>query len=283
MKKASPELIALLNTSQQFYMADLLTFTLTSGVVARYANYDIAITYLGNTFSPNTALFERSRVRTVLGVEVDTLDLNVYSRPTDTIGGVSWSKAAAAGLLDGAQVLLERVFMDSPPNVVGGYVNFSGSVADIDMTRTNIHITVKSTLELLNIKMPRRLYQAGCQHTLYDFDCGVDKTEFAQNASVLAGSTRTSINFSTLKDNGYFDLGYIEFTDGDMVGNKRTVKLHSSGTLALLYPLPLIPQVGDGFVVYAGCDKSQGTCTGKFNNVVNFRGFPYIPAPEQSR
>ena len=34
---------------------------------------------------------------------------------------------------------------------------------------------------------------------------------------------------------------------------------------------------GDTFVVTAGCDKRFATCRDRFDNVVNFRGFPHIP------
>ena len=37
---------------------------------------------------------------------------------------------------------------------------------------------------------------------------------------------------------------------------------------------------GDTFQVVAGCDKSAGTCRGKFSNFLNFRGFPHIPGDD---
>ena len=34
---------------------------------------------------------------------------------------------------------------------------------------------------------------------------------------------------------------------------------------------------GDDFTATAGCDKRFATCHNRFNNAVNFRGFPHIP------
>ena len=34
---------------------------------------------------------------------------------------------------------------------------------------------------------------------------------------------------------------------------------------------------GDTFNVTAGCDKRFATCRDRFDNAVNFRGFPHIP------
>jgi len=45
--------------------------------------------------------------------------------------------------------------------------------------------------------------------------------------------------------------------------------------------LPFAPAAGDVFTAYPGCDKTQATCASpKFSNLVNFEGFPYVPAPE---
>jgi hypothetical protein len=55
---------------------------------------------------------------------------------------------------------------------------------------------------------------------------------------------------------------------------------NGSGVFILTQPLPYAPAASDAFTVYPGCDKSQRTCQLKFNNIANFAGFPYVPAPE---
>jgi uncharacterized phage protein (TIGR02218 family) len=50
-------------------------------------------------------------------------------------------------------------------------------------------------------------------------------------------------------------------------------------SLTLAYPLESAPSTGDTFTAYWGCDHTQATCTNRFNNLPNFRGFPYVPAP----
>lgn len=283
MKSASPALIALLNAGGPYIMADLLTLTLIDGTVIRYSLWDTALTYGGNTFLKGPVI-ERGRVRTIIGFEVDTLDLTINATASDTINGTPILQAAARGMLDGATVLLERAFMDTPPNIVGGYINFSGRVADITVSRFSAQIVVKSDIELLNVQMPRNLYQPGCQHTLYDADCGVSRASKATSATIGAGSTATTLNASQLTQSaGWFDLGYVVFNSGALSGTKRTVKAGVPGSVSLLNPLPLTPAPGDTFTAYPGCDKTKDTCTAKFSNVANFRGFPFIPVPETTR
>jgi uncharacterized phage protein (TIGR02218 family) len=53
-------------------------------------------------------------------------------------------------------------------------------------------------------------------------------------------------------------------------------------SLTLGYPLQSLPATGDTFTVYQGCDHTPGTCSSKFNNLPNFRGFPYVPPPQMA-
>ena len=66
MKAASPALIALLGSSEQFIMADLYTFTLVGGSVLRYSAAPTALTANGNYFALGPK-FERSKTKVVIG------------------------------------------------------------------------------------------------------------------------------------------------------------------------------------------------------------------------
>ena len=53
-----------------------------------------------------------------------------------------------------------------------------------------------------------------------------------------------------------------------------------NGEFNMLHPFPYAPNVGDGFTCWPGCDKSMITCSSVFNNLINFGGTPFVPAPE---
>src|SRR5262249_15465960 len=117
-----------------------------------------------------------------------------------------------------------------------------------------------------------------CQHVLYDSGCGLVKSAFGTAGTVGAGSTGSVINWSGASTN--FNQGTITFSSGVNAGVTANVKSAVAGvSLALSYPLLNAPSAGDAFTAYFGCDHTQFTCTNKFNNLANFRGFPYIPAP----
>ena len=39
--------------------------------------------------------------------------------------------------------------------------------------------------------------------------------------------------------------------------------------------------IGDSFDIIAGCDKTASICSGRFSNIINFRGFPDIPGTDK--
>ena len=282
MRSAPPALIALLNNSQQFVMADLYQITMTNGTILRYTNFDVAVADNGSTYLANSVLIERSRVRNVIGVEVDTLDVTVNPHPSDLVGSLTFLQTCASGMLDGAFLQMRRAFFDEDGLNVGSFINFSGRVADLNMTRSEVSITVKSDLELLAVKLPRNLYQATCLNTLYDGNCGLVRATWGV-AGTVTSATKTTVNCGITNPAPYFDLGYIVFNTGALAGVRRTVKSYSINNFVLLNPLPAVPLAGDTFTAFAGCDKSQSTCTTKFANLPKFRAFPYIPVPETTR
>jgi len=119
MKLASPALIALLNSSDQFIMADLYSFTLVGGGVYRYSTAPTALTDSSGNFFALGPKFERSKTKVVIGVQVDELDVKIYPEPSDLIGPVPWLRAAWTGQFDGA-VLRSSALSCSPTEPLSG-------------------------------------------------------------------------------------------------------------------------------------------------------------------
>jgi uncharacterized phage protein (TIGR02218 family) len=281
MKLASPALIALLNSSTQFVMADLYTFTLVGGSVLRYSAAPTAIFANGFTFALGPK-FERSKTKTVIGTQVDELDIKIYPETTDLIGATPWLLAAWQGQFDGALLQLERAFMptygDTSPGTV---VLFAGRVSDIDCSRSGIDLKCRSHLELLNIQMPRRLWQSSCTHVFGDAMCQFDRASLQASFACLLGSTETEI-LSAINPTpaGLYVQGTIIGLTGMNAGYSRTISGMSSGTISVKLAFLTLPVTGDQFQLLPGCDRSLASCTNVFNNAIHFGGFPYVPTPE---
>lgn len=289
MKAASPALIAYLNTLRadpdaQAIVADCYTFTLRTGLILTYTNADVPIQLNGYTYLANSVLVDGLKYKCTLGLEVDQQQITIAAKPTDTVGGVPFLQALSNGVFDGCEIQRDRTFLNSwtsadTANPIGNVLLFKGRIGTIDsIGRTSAQITVNSDLVLLDLNMPRNVYSPSCQHVLYDSGCGLVKSAFGMAGAVGAGSTHTFINWSGASTN--FNQGTILFSSGVNSGVSANIKSAVAGiSLALAYPLQNEPDVDDTFTAYFGCDHTQTTCTSKFNNLANFRGFPYIPAP----
>lgn len=278
MKEGSSALIAFLNSTTEFLMADIYTLTLKNGAEYRYTDSDIQLKIMGNTFDP--FMISRSRIRVTVGLEVDTLEVKVCPRPTEILDGMQWMNAVRNGALDGAYLMLERVFMPSWGDTsLGTLTLFRGRVTPSHISRTEINLSVKSDLELLDTQLPRNFYQSGCLNTLFDPACSLVKSSHVYSGSVTA-VTPTNLTTNLSQSDGFFSLGTMVFTSGQNMSATRSIRGFAGGVIALALPLHHAVAIGDTFIIYPGCDKSKATCQAKFNNVVNFRGFPFVPDPE---
>ncbi len=206
--------------------------------------------------------------------------VTIYARTIDTIGGAPFLQAMRQGLLDGAEIQREKAFFNAwgaPP--IGSVILFKGRVAQIDsIGRTSAQVTVASDLVLLDIDMPRNVYQANCQHVLYDAGCGVAAGTYSAQGSVASGSTQSLIEWPSA--NASYQQGTITFTSGANTGATATIKSAGSGWLQLAYPLSNAPSVGDAFSASFGCDHTMATCQIRFGNLSRLRGFPFVPPPQ---
>jgi len=277
MKPASTALQTLLGANQ-FAMADCYTFTLQDGTVARYTSADIDVVdqATGNVFAASGPFFERSKVKFQKGVQVDELDLTLTAGPSHLLEGAPWLSALTAGILDGAELRLDRAFMPTFGDTSAGLVTlFVGRVAEVDVGRTQATLKANTHLELLSQQWPWRLFQPGCTRALYDAGCGVNQAGYAQPVTVGSGSTTQNIVTNLSQGSAWASLGLLVFTAGALAGKTFGIRSDDgAGNLQPTTPLPIPPSSGDTLTVYPGCDKQQSTCHTKFNNLQNFEGFP---------
>lgn len=268
-------------------MIDLFSFTLLGGGTYRYSGGQVAITDENGIFYQLGPKFERSKTKLVIGVQVDELDVKIYPEPTDLIGAVPWLTAAWTGQLDGATLQVNRLFLSPASgnaygNSVGSVVLFAGRISDIDASRTGIDMKCRSHLELLNIQMPRRLWQQSCTHVFGDNMCLFARSTLALDFAAASGSTATLIQGAPETSAPYLQ-GTIVGLTGQNAGETRTITgfvpgQSASVKLAFLYT----PAMGDEFQLLPGCDHTAVTCNSVFNNLIHFGGFPYVPSPESA-
>jgi uncharacterized phage protein (TIGR02218 family) len=262
--------------------AECFTFITTIGSQHTWTNVDYDIAYNGSVFSASGPLVSGLKYKGSVGLEVDKQQITIAARPTDLIAtGTPFLIALRDGAFDGAPVYRDRVFLTAPNGaVLGGVRMFQGRISTVDnVGRTQATLTVASDLVILDYDMPKNLFSPTCLHVLYDSGCGIIRGTFSITGTVGAESNANTINFSGARAGDA--QGSIVFTSGANANVRTTVKSVNVGvSYSLMYPLPFAPAPSDAFNVAFGCDHTQATCSGKFNNLTNFRGFPYVPPPQ---
>lgn len=287
MKPLSAPLQALFAT-RAFARANLYEIVLVDGTAIRMAAYDADLTFAAVAFSAGLqggpVVGSQGAMHYRPGLEVDELEFEVLPKDA-TVKGFAWSDAIAYGILDGATVKRWHAYMalSAPTVVVGRLLMFSGRLGDVSGGNGAWTLRVKSFTELLDVSLPRRLFQAPCNYTLFDAGCTLAKAAFAVAATVANGSTPVRIRAQINQPDKYFALGHVVFTGGRLAGLSKSVKAWTQGNpgaLKLTAPFPIAPAAGDAFLAYPGCDLRFVTCDGTFNNAPNFGGEDFIPAPE---
>jgi len=119
-------------------------------------------------------------------------------------------------------------------------------------------------------------YSRSCTAVLGDVRCGVDLNLYRVTTTLqsLTGSEVSSGAFEAYAD-GYFTAGYVEWSVGSGEYDRRHIEAHTGSSLTLLGGTAGL-SAGMSVRVYPGCDFLIGTCDGKFDNAVNFRGEPHL-------
>lgn len=124
-----------------------------------------------------------------------------------------------------------------------------------------------------------RLTTQDCTADLGDARCKINLTTCTVTGTVGTISENRVIGDSARSEAAdWFTGGKLTFTSGLNAGLSMEVKQSVAGTLTLHERMPFQIAEGDAYSLYAGCTKrAQEDCKGKFNNILNFRGFPDLP------
>jgi uncharacterized phage protein (TIGR02218 family) len=283
------DLGALLDSGAPLVTADLITVTLSGGQVLRWTNADRPVTIGSSTWLLGPG-FQTSRMTWKASTAVDTMQLTLQSDASVLVNGIELLPFILAGGLDGASVTAWRAYAaqfgwDGAPAWKGPLHRITGKVSDIDRpNRIETVVTVRSQFENLNQMLPRNMWQAQCNATLYDGTCGLNRASFVTAGTVDTAGDALHMAFGAsalTQAAGYFTLGSVTFLTGANAGIRRTVRTHDAGgVISLVQAAPGPIATGDTFQIVPGCDRTLATCTSKFNNRLRFRGAPFVPSAD---
>ena len=244
------------------------------GLTLRFTNHDQPITVDGETFQPSSS-FSGSAVSSKSGLSVD--NLNVLAIVSDDIT----EDDLMAGEYDDAEVIL---YLAQWTDVNAGLWPLKrGYIGEVKTMGQQFEAELRGLSERIQ-RTQGLIYTIECTAILGDARCTKDLTAFTHTATVTSTkSDDRTFRCDVVQPVRYFQYGTCEFTSGPNDGRRVEVLGHQSGGLITLLermPYPIIE--GTTVQLVAGCDKLAATCRTKFSNLLNFRGFPFMPTEEQA-
>ena len=77
----------------------------------------------------------------------------------------------------------------------------------------------------------------------------------------------------------WFNYGVVQWETGLNAGIGMEIKDYTSTSarVELFLPMRRVIAIGDKIRLFPGCPRYLAICLSKFDNVINYRGFPHVP------
>lgn len=237
------------------------------------------INFSGVTYVSSSG-FTPTAVTTTNDLAVDNLDVSgVLLTPGAVLTSNGITEAdLQAGLFDYASITISQVNYEDLSQ--GQIILRKGVLGQVTMQKGKFVAEVRGLTQALQQTIGR-LFTASCDADLGDSRCKVNLAAYTVTGTVTAVTSMAAFTDTGRGEPvAWFTFGLLTFTGGDNIGLSKEVKYFSGGGFVLTEAMPYPIKIGDTYSVYAGCDKRFSTCKTKFNNVINFQGFPHIPGQD---
>lgn len=269
------------------YRSILVKVTTESGDVFGYTDHDMPLTVSGIIYVPAPGLVRGN------------MSVSSTEQVSNQEFSTAWIDAPEedllAGKFDNAKIDVLLCSWKQPN--LGAFVVNSGNLGQIQWTSDGFSADVLGFMRVLQRSI-NFLVTGTCRHQLFSqYDsqhigaCTLNSVSYTKTSTVASITTDkliiTAASANLWGTTGTATNGILTWTSGLNNGLKREVKNYtvSGATATIEFFLPTDYDIsnGDAFSLTAGCDKKFDTCKSKFNNVINFGGFPHIQTEVQYR
>lgn len=189
-----------------------------------------------------------------------------------------------AGRYDGAEVRVWQVNWADPKQ---RRMSFRGTLGEITEAAGAFQAELRGLSEALS-QPQGRVFQGPCSAVLGDQACKVnlDLPGYHAETALLSSFEARVFRLDQLPDfdQRWFERGQLRVLSGAAKGLSGMIKndrwLEDAREIELWQSLRLPLAEGDLIRLEAGCDKRVETCKLKFQNLLNFQGFPHIPGED---
>ena len=250
----------------------------TDGTVFGFTNHDDDIIYEGVTCQAASGL-TGAALQTSTGLSVDN---------TEALGALQSTVICPEDIIhgryDGAEV--DVLLYDWK---AGKAVSeqLRAMIGEVQVKDGSFVAELRGKSDLLNQPLGR-VYQPSCDAALGDRRCGVDLNvpEYRTEVTVesVRGERYVRVTGLDAYPEAWFERGTVEvIEDGGPMGATviKSDKMSGAGReLELWFTPNQVIEPGRVLRVTTGCNRLASTCATKFDNILNFRGFPTIPGED---
>lgn len=252
--------------------------TRKDGVTLGFTDHDCALSFDGIIFKADSGLTAKA-LQQGTGLAVDN---------TEAMGVLSDAAIREedidAGRFDSAEV---RAWLVNWADPDVRWLQFRGKLGEIRRAGGAFHAELRGLTEALNTPQGR-IYQKPCTAVLGDAACRFDLTQPGYRAELAAETVQENRKFRWEDlpgyEPGWFQRGRLTVLSGAAEGLWGVIKQDraedGARVIELWEPLGQAIVPGDMIRLDPGCDKRTGSCRLKFNNLINFQGFPDIPGED---
>lgn len=248
------------------------------GEVLGFTDHDRDLGFDGMVFRADAGLSARA-LEQVTGLAVDN---------SEAVGALRDAglreEDILAGRYDGAGL---RIWEVNWADVAQRRLIFRGSLGEITRAGGAFRAELRGLSEPLG-QPGGRVYHAACSAVLGDHACRFDLETPGYFAEISLASVQEGVEiaFDPIEAvaPGWFASGRVRVLSGaaeGLVGYVRDDRMRDGLRVLTLWDslrAPLVP--GDLVRLTVGCDKQAATCRLRFDNMLNFQGFPHIPGED---
>lgn len=252
--------------------------TRTDGQIYGFTDHDLELSFDGIVFKASTGL-TAAAIEQATGLSIDN---------SEAMGAISDAAVREddieAGRFDGAEV---RAWMVNWTNPDERALQFRGSIGELRRAGGAFHAELRGLTDLLN-RPVGRVYQKPCTAVLGDKTCrfNMNAPGFWLEAEIAAVENGANLQLrgGSSISNAWFERGRLDVQTGSAAGLwgavKQDQRTQDGRHVTLWSGIGGGLLVGDTVRLTAGCDKRMTTCRLKFNNLINFQGFPDLPGED---
>lgn len=244
---------------------------LTDGTIINATMHDSDLGPIDGEMYLSTASFNSTVIASASDMSPDNLEVDgVLASPAIT------DEDIYSGRWDYARIeIFEVNFMDL---TMGKNVLRTGTLGEVQGGRSKFKAEMRGLMQNYSRTIVR-LMTKDCTAVLGDSRCKFDLSLVTVTGTIDSVSDNRIIGDAARTENANeFAYGKFTFTSGLNNGLSMEVKASSAGVVELHQIMPFVIAAGDTYTLSQGCPgRFVEDCKVRFNNVINFRGFPHLP------